>query len=115
MYILLYLAAIKLRYSKPNINRAYKIPFGNFGMWVVALLGIFGAVFAIAVGLFPPSQLTIGSPLFYTSFLIIGALVLFFVPMIIISFRKPSWKKNGNEVSGHMISSGLKSQAFLVS
>ena len=57
MYNLLYAAAIKLRYSEPDVPRAYKIPGGNMGMWLVAGLGILGALFAIFIGFFPPAQL----------------------------------------------------------
>ncbi len=92
MYILLYAAAIRLRYTQPDVKRTYKIPGGNFGIWLVAGLGILGAAFAIAVGFFPPKQLTIGNPLFYILFLV-GAIIIFIgSPILIIRLRKPSWK-----------------------
>ena len=37
MYILMFISAIVLRYKKPNVVRAYKIPFKNVGMWVVEI------------------------------------------------------------------------------
>ena len=92
MYNLLYAAAIKLRYSEPDVARAYKVPGGNFGMWIVAGIGIIGALFAIFIGFFPPAQLKSGSILFYESFLIIGILTMCAVPMIIYKCRKPHWK-----------------------
>ncbi|MFH1653317.1 MAG: amino acid permease [Pseudomonadota bacterium] len=93
MYIILFVAAIRLRYTQPKVTRAYKIPFGNFGMWFVAGIGILGALFAITVGFFPPSQLTVGSPTFYITFLILGVTVLGGMPLIINHFKKPEWKK----------------------
>jgi len=95
MYVLLYAAAIRLRYTQPDVHRAYKVPGGNFGMWCVAGLGLLGAVFAIIVGFFPPKQLTVGSPSFYVTFLFIGMLVFCLAPIFIIHFRKPSWKLKG--------------------
>jgi len=92
MYILLYSAAIKLRYSKPNVQRAYKIPGGNWGMWIVAGVGILGALFAIFIGFFPPAQLQSESILFYGLFLALGILVMFGVPLVIYQFRKPHWQ-----------------------
>lgn len=92
MYILLYAAAIRLRYSQPDVKRTYKIPGGNFGMWIVSGMGILGALFAIVVGFFPPDQLTIGNPLFYVFFLIGGIIIFVGAPILIIHFRKPSWK-----------------------
>lgn len=92
MYILLYSAAIKLRYSKPNVQRAYKIPGGNWGMWIVAGVGILGALFAIFIGFFPPAQLKSESILFYGLFLAVGILVMCGVPLVIYQFRKPHWQ-----------------------
>ncbi|MCP5505541.1 MAG: amino acid permease [Chlamydiales bacterium] len=94
MYIMLYAAAIRLRYTQPDVKRTYKIPGGNFGMWFVSGLGIIGALFAIVVGFFPPAQLTIGNPLFYIFFLIGGIVIFLGAPFLIIHYRKPSWKLN---------------------
>jgi len=91
MYNLLYFAAVKLRYSQPDVVRAYKIPFGNFGMWAVAGIGVIGALFAIFIGFFPPAQLKSGSIFFYEAFLVLGILIMCGVPMIIYQCRKPSW------------------------
>jgi len=92
MYFLLYAAAIKLRYSKPDVHRSYKVPGGKFGMWVVCGIGILAVLFALIVGFFPPSQLSIGSPQFYVIFLVIGAIIGVGAPLVIHHFKKPSWK-----------------------
>ena len=91
MYIMLFISAIRLRYSQPKVHRAYRVPGGNFGMWIVSGVGIVGALFAITVGFFPPSQLTIGSPTFYVTFLIAGIVICVVAPVIIYFFRKPEW------------------------
>ena len=100
MYILLYSAAIKLRYSKPNVQRAYKIPGGNLGMWIIAGVGILGALFAIFIGFFPPAQLKSGSILFYGLFLSLGILVMCGVPLVIYEFRKPNWQTTETKPKG---------------
>ena len=100
MYILLYSAAIKLRYSKPNVQRAYKIPGGNWGMWIVAGVGILGALFAIFIGFFPPAQLKSESILFYGLFLAVGILVMCGVPLVIYQFRKPHWQATETKPKG---------------
>lgn len=92
MYVILYLAAITLRFKKPDVHRSYKVPGGNFGMIVIAGLGMLAAVFAIVVGFFPPSQLKVGSPAFYVVFLAIGAVVFVGAPFVIHEFKKPEWK-----------------------
>jgi putative glutamate/gamma-aminobutyrate antiporter len=91
MYVLMFISAIRLRYSRPDVPRAYKIPGGNLGMWLVACVGLLGAFFAIAIGYVPPTQLQIGNIVFYEAFLIIGLVVMCAVPLLIYHFRKPSW------------------------
>jgi len=91
MYILLFATAIKLRYSQPNVPRAYEVPGGNLGMWLVSGIGILGAIFAITVGLFPPAQLTVGSPTFYVTFIVVGIIIFVSAPLIINLLKKPEW------------------------
>lgn len=91
MYMLLFLSGIILRYRHKNTPRAYKVPGGNAGMWVTALLGIIGCVFAIIVGFFPPQSLNIGSLLFFEGFLLFGGFIFCAIPFIIYHMRKPSW------------------------
>ncbi|MGB2705931.1 MAG: amino acid permease [Candidatus Omnitrophota bacterium] len=93
MYIMLFAAGIRLRYSQPGVDRAYKVPGGNIGMWLVAGVGLVGALFAITVGFFPPDELKVGSPAFYVGFLAAGLLFFVIVPAIIYQLRKPGWVK----------------------
>ena len=92
MYIVMFLAAIKLRYSHPHIKRTYKIPFKMHGIWWIASIGTISSVFAFFVGFIPPAQLDVGSLWFYEGFLIFGIFVMCLVPYLIYHFRKPSWK-----------------------
>ena len=47
MCIVMYVAAISLRYSQPDIHRPFRIPGGNFGMWFVGMVGLLGALVAL--------------------------------------------------------------------
>ncbi len=91
MYIMLFVAAIRLRYTQPDVHRAYKVPGGNLGMWIVSGIGILGAIFAIIVGFFPPAQLTVGSPAFYVIFIASGIVIFVTAPIIINFFKRPEW------------------------
>jgi putative glutamate/gamma-aminobutyrate antiporter len=93
MYILLFAAAIKLRYKKPHVERPYKIPGGKFGIWIISGVGVLSSVFALIIGFFPPSQIETGNVIFYVWFLILGMIIACFAPSIILLFQKPSWKK----------------------
>lgn len=94
MYILMFAAAIKLRYKLPRLERPYKIPGGTLGIWTVSGFGILSSIFAIFIGFFPPSQIQTGNIFFYVFFLILSILLTCIAPWIILFFKKPSWKKS---------------------
>ena len=102
MYVLLFAAAIKLRYSKPNVKRPYKLPGGMAGMWIIAGIGGLAAVAAIGLGFVPPTELAIGGPLFYDGFLLIGIAILAGAPLLIYHLRKPSWLPKGVTAKGQI-------------
>lgn len=93
MYILMFIAALRLRYSHPKVYRPYKVPFGNVGMWLIVILGTLASLFAITIGFIPPSQLVTGNLFFYEMFLIVGLFVMCVIPLIIYQCKKPAWKK----------------------
>jgi glutamate:GABA antiporter len=91
MYILMFISGIVLRYKKPNVQRHFKIPFKNYGMWIIATIGIIGSIIAIISGFIPPPQFDIGNILFYELFLIGGIVFFCALPIIIHAIKKPSW------------------------
>jgi putative glutamate/gamma-aminobutyrate antiporter len=91
MYILMFLAAIKLRYSHPDVPRPYRIPYRMPGIWFVGSLGVISSLFAFFMGFIPPGQLKVGSLFFYEGFLIVGILIMSLIPYLIYKLRKPSW------------------------
>ena len=93
MYILMFSAAIKLRYKRPHVKRAFKIPGGKVGMWCTAGLGLIGSASTFFIGFFPPSQIKTGDALFYVGFLILSIVVVCIAPSVILLFRKPSWTR----------------------
>jgi len=97
MYFLLFVTAIVLRYKCPDVPRAYKIPGGNAGMWIVAGIGILGAVAAIALGYVPPAQLKTGSTVGYVGFLVLGAVIICGLPLLIYQFRRPEWASQSED------------------
>jgi putative glutamate/gamma-aminobutyrate antiporter len=93
MYILMFAAAIKLRYKRPNVVRAYKIPGGKLGIWLVAGLGLIGSAATFFIGFFPPAQIPTGNTVFYVTFLFLSIVLACFAPTIILWFKKPNWSK----------------------
>lgn len=93
MYLIMFLAAIRLRYSKPHVKRPYRIPGGkNLGMWLVASIGIIGTILSLVVSFVPPSQLATGKLWFYETFIVGGIIIFCSIPLLLCLFRKPSWK-----------------------
>jgi glutamate:GABA antiporter len=91
MYLIMFAAAIKLRYKKPKVERSYMIPGGKAGMWIVAGIGIFTSICTFIIGFFPPSQIPIGNLFFYVGFLIAGVILACLGPAIILLFKKENW------------------------
>jgi len=93
MYILMYAAAIKLRYTRPDLPRSYKVPGGLYGLCTVAGVGLLGVSFSLIVGFFPPSNLPVGNPGLYVGLVTAGMVVFIGLPLLIHKMKKPEWKK----------------------
>lgn len=88
MYILMFAAAIALRYKKPDVVRAYRIPGGNAGMWLTAGAGLLISIVTIIIGFFPPSGINIGSIWRYESIMVIGLFLMSVPPFIVLAWKK---------------------------
>ena len=98
MYMLMFSAAIYLRYNMKKTNRPFRI--GNKGnglMWFIGGLGFCGSLLAFILSFIPPSQISVGSNAVWFSVLIIGALIVVIAPFIIYSSRKPSWTNSDSQ------------------
>lgn len=93
--LLVYIAYLHLRNQKNYIQNktGFRIYGGKYGAYIVASIGIIAALGAIIISFFPPEQIAVGNNKIYVGTLIIGAAILFSLPFIIFSFRKPSWKQ----------------------
>lgn len=87
-YLLMYSAAIRLRYSRPTLARPFRVPGGRAGMWAVAGVGFAGVLFAFTVSFFPPDQLAIGSPQLYVGLVVGGTLTFCSIPWLMHLLRR---------------------------
>jgi hypothetical protein len=90
----MYAAAIRLRITRPDLPRSYKVPGGVAGMIAVAGVGLVGVTFALVVGFFPPTDLPVGNPALYVALVASGLVIFIGLPMLIQALKKPSWKQS---------------------
>ena len=79
MYVIVFIAALVLRYKYINIVRPYKIPFGKFGIWFVCSLGFFICLLVIFVSFY----------LFFFNYTDFFYFFIFFILFIFIFFFFP--------------------------
>ncbi len=92
MYLLMFAAAIYLRYSMKDTPRPFRLgKKGNCVMWIVSGVGFLGSLLAFVLSFIPPAQIAVGSNVTWYSVLIIGGLVVVVAPFIIYAMRKPHW------------------------
>ena len=93
MYLMMFAAAIYLRYNMKDVARPFRIGSkGNGLMWIIGGLGFLGSLLAFILSFIPPGQISVGSNAMWYSVLVIGCIVVVVAPLIIYAMRKPSWK-----------------------
>jgi len=92
MYVLVYAAAIRLRYSEPKTARPYKIPGGKVGMWIVGGAGLVGCIVGFVIGFVPPTGVKHWPTPIYVAAMVAGIVISSVPPFIIEKIKKPSWR-----------------------
>ena len=94
MYLFMFAATIKLRYSQPDVERPYKIPGGKLGIWIVSGVAFIASIFVMIFGFIPTAAVRdkgTGAIIGYVAFLLIGVIV--FVAAPIIFYNRAQKKK----------------------
>ncbi|MFZ4486181.1 MAG: APC family permease [Candidatus Nanopelagicales bacterium] len=86
MYMIMFLAALKLRRTQPDVVRGFRTP----AMKLVGWVGFAASVLAFLIGFAQPTGSNINN-FIYVGFLLAGILVLGCGPFIFYALRKPSW------------------------
>lgn len=94
MYILMFSAAIYLRFKHPGQHRPFRIPGRkDIGMIVVALAGIISSTGAFCIGFIPPTDIAVGSPVRYQLILLSSIILIISTPFIIKGIHMKFTKK----------------------
>src|SRR5215469_9767025 len=92
MYVLMFIAAIRLRRAQPDHPRGYRAP----ALGLLCLLGAVSSVAALAIGFIPPAQFGHSNPLMYGVLILAGILAIGLLPPLLLDrLRKPGWKATG--------------------
>ncbi|MET9000273.1 APC family permease [Amycolatopsis sp. NPDC004169] len=90
MYLLMFVAAVRLRRTFPGHARGFRTPL----LRSLCGVGFCASLAALLVGFVPPSQFGSGSPWVYLAIVAGGALGLgLVVPFLFHRLRKPSWRQ----------------------
>jgi amino acid transporter len=82
MYALVFASVIRLRYTRPDVPRPYRIPGGLPGVWLVGGVGLLGCLASFLLGFIPPSQLATGGTVGYVLLLALATVVLCLPPFV---------------------------------
>lgn len=92
MYVLMFIAAMKLRRSQSDHARGYKAP----SLGLLCVLGVASSVAALVIGFVPPSQFGHLNPLVYALLILAGIVAIGIAPPLLLDrLRKPGWKAGG--------------------
>ena len=93
LYLLMFPAAIRLRYLLPRAERPFRIgrEGSNWLLWVVCGVGFLASLLAFVMSIFPPTQIETGSPLTWYAVMAGGCLVFMGSAFVVYALRRPSW------------------------
>ena len=83
VYVAMFASAIRLRYKYPEVKRAFVIPGGKVGMWMICVIGSISCLFTIGVGFLPPSQIAVGNIRTYEFIISIGVVASCLLPFLV--------------------------------
>lgn len=94
VYLLMFVAAMRLRKTQPDHPRGYRVP----ALGLMCVVGLLASAAAMIIGFVPPSQFGGGSVWGYVAFVGCGLVVLgFLIPYAFLKLRKPSWRTEAAE------------------
>lgn len=87
MYVLMFCAALLLRYKRADKPRAFVIPGGKIGVWSTCILGLIGCAITLVVGFFPPDGINVGTTLHY-EMIFAGGMFVMILPVLFFYYYK---------------------------
>ena len=95
MYFLMYISVVRLRFTKPDAPRPFKIPGGKLGLALVVGAGVAGAVFTFMLGFIPATHLSMSGTIAYVAVMAVGIIAIIGTPFLL--HRGPSLTVDAQE------------------
>jgi len=93
MYFLMFISVVRLRITKPDAPRPFKIPGGKAGLVLVVGAGVAGAIFTFFLGFIPATHLSTSGTIAYVAVMAVGMIVIVGTPFLL--HRGPSLMVDG--------------------
>lgn len=96
MYVMMFVAAIWIKISRKQPRRAFSIPGGRFGYYLICFLGLIGCIVALVVGFFPPQEaLSMGNSSHFRIVFSSGIIILVLPALFLIRYKKKTTRLQG--------------------
>jgi len=96
VYLLVFASLIKLRYSRPDAARPFRVPGGMAGVWIIGGMGAAGVIFSFIVGLMPTADFSADEAIAYVGGILLGTFLLAFPPLVFLKIKRPGWTGAGS-------------------
>ena len=88
MYVLMFLAALRIKTKFNTLNRPFTIPGGKSGYYLTCILGLIGCIITLIVGFIPPEQMMdLGEATHFRRIFSLGIVVML-IPAFLVYIRK---------------------------
>lgn len=92
VYVMMFAAAIKLRFKHKDKHRPFRVPGNNIVLIIIASLGLISCLTAILIGFIPPAQIPINHIWRFEIFLVGSLIICTFMPWYILTKRAKNVK-----------------------
>jgi putative glutamate/gamma-aminobutyrate antiporter len=108
VYLLMFVAAVRLRRDQPDVPRGYKAPALSLLCWT----GFIASAAAVLIGFVPPSQFESGNTLVYVLVILAGTVLIGLLPpWVFLRRRKDSWKTAADDEGPEGVTAPASGQA----
>lgn len=97
MYVMMFAAAIALKYKFVKQPQVFTIPGGKLGMWLASLLGLCGCGITLFVGFIPPVSIDVGG-FFHYRVVFCSGLIAMVLPIVFFYYYKNKNVTHNNNI-----------------